>query len=290
MQANGVWSLQPLADMSAAEFRDWQVLLENRTGVVLNEQRRTFLQASLTARMRELGIGDYHSYYRQVTDGPRGAVEWATLLDRLTVQETRFFRHPRLSSCSSATWASACAAKACRGPGPCGASAAPAARNPTRWRCAPRRCCAGRNGKIFRRHRNGYQPSRPAAGAAGELSGPQAGATGGRAGRTLLRTPGRRQLQRENDTDRARLLRPAECAGPGEGALVRHGRDFCQNLLIYFRRWRRREILNRLAERLAPGGLLVIGVGEVVDWSHPELEPVADERVLAFTRKGYSGT
>ncbi|MGA4816113.1 hypothetical protein ACPA9J_17395 [Pseudomonas aeruginosa] len=36
--------------MSAAEFRDWQVLLENRTGVVLNEQRRTFLQASLTAR------------------------------------------------------------------------------------------------------------------------------------------------------------------------------------------------------------------------------------------------
>ena len=131
MQANGVWSLQPLADMSAAEFRDWQVLLENRTGVVLNEQRRTFLQASLTARMRELGIGDYHSYYRQVTDGPRGAVEWATLLDRLTVQETRFFRHPRLSSCSSATWAIACAAKACRGPGPCGASAAPAARNPT---------------------------------------------------------------------------------------------------------------------------------------------------------------
>ncbi|MFU1924994.1 type 4 fimbrial methyltransferase PilK, partial [Klebsiella pneumoniae] len=55
---------------------------------------------------------------------------------------------------------------------------------------------------------------------------------------------------------------------------------FCQNLLIYFRRWRRREILNRLAERLAPGGLLVIGVGEVVGWSHPELEPVADERVL----------
>jgi len=60
---------------------------------------------------------------------------------------------------------------------------------------------------------------------------------------------------------------------------------FCQNLLIYFRRWRRREILNRLAERLAPGGLLVIGVGEVVGWEHPELVPVADSQVLAFTRK-----
>jgi type IV pilus assembly protein PilK len=61
---------------------------------------------------------------------------------------------------------------------------------------------------------------------------------------------------------------------------------FCQNLLIYFRRWRRREILNCLAERLAPGGLLVVGVGEVVGWQHPDLLPVADERVLAFTRKG----
>ncbi|HAO75371.1 MAG TPA: methyltransferase, partial [Pseudomonas sp.] len=60
---------------------------------------------------------------------------------------------------------------------------------------------------------------------------------------------------------------------------------FCQNLLIYFRRWRRRDILNRLAECLAPGGLLVIGVGEVVGWQHPDLLPVANDRVLAFTRK-----
>ena len=93
MQPSGVWALKPLVDMSQAEFRDWQALLEERTGVVINEQRRAFLQTNLTARMRELGVGDYASYYRQVTDGPRGAVEWSTLLDRLTVQETRFFRH-----------------------------------------------------------------------------------------------------------------------------------------------------------------------------------------------------
>jgi len=61
---------------------------------------------------------------------------------------------------------------------------------------------------------------------------------------------------------------------------------FCQNLLIYFRRWRRREILNRLAARLAPGGVLVVGVGEGVGWQHPDLVPVANDQVLAFTRKG----
>ena len=72
------------------------------------------------------------------------------------------------------------------------------------------------------------------------------------------------------------------------GRAPQRGMDviFCQNLLIYFRRWRRREILSRLVERLVPGGLLVIGVGEVADWHHPQLQPVADERVLAFTRKG----
>jgi len=29
---SGVWALQPLADMTATEFRDWQTLLEERTG------------------------------------------------------------------------------------------------------------------------------------------------------------------------------------------------------------------------------------------------------------------
>lgn len=149
MQANGVWSLQPLADMSAAEFRDWQVLLENRTGVVLNEQRRTFLQASLTARMRELGIGDYHSYYRQVTDGPRGAVEWATLLDRLTVQETRFFRHPPSFELLERYLGERLRREGMPRPWALWSVGCSSGENPTRWRCAPRRCCAGRNGKIF---------------------------------------------------------------------------------------------------------------------------------------------
>ena len=291
MQANGVWSLQPLADMSAAEFRDWQVLLENRTGVVLNEQRRTFLQASLTARMRELGIGDYHSYYRQVTDGPRGAVEWATLLDRLTVQETRFFRHPpsfellerylgeRLRregmprpwalwsvGCSSGEEPyslAMCAAQALRG--------------------QEREDFFGVTGTDISLH--ALQRARQANYPARKLEQLEAGLV-------------ERYCERQADGSfsvKTILTERVCCARLNVLDLAKapwSGMDgiFCQNLLIYFRRWRRREILNRLAERLAPGGLLVIGVGEVVDWSHPELEPVADERVLAFTRKGYSGT
>ncbi|MEE9099751.1 MULTISPECIES: CheR family methyltransferase [Pseudomonas] len=287
MQASGVWSLQPLADMSAAEFRDWQALLEDRTGVVVNEQRRAFLQTSLGARMRELGISDYGSYYRQVTDGPRGAVEWSNLLDRLTVQETRFFRHKpsfellerylrqRLEEVGQgrplALWSVGCSS---------GEEPYSLAMVATQvLEAAGRAPLFGVTGTDI--SLNALSKAREAVYAARKLDEIDAALTG----RFFsVRDDGRYQVV-PNLVERvccARLNVLELAQAPMSGMDV----IFCQNLLIYFRRWRRREILNRLAERLAPGGLLVVGVGEVVDWHHPALEPVADERVLAFTRKG----
>ena len=60
---------------------------------------------------------------------------------------------------------------------------------------------------------------------------------------------------------------------------------FCQNVLIYFRRFRKRDILANLAARLAPGGLLVLGVNEAVDWAHPALVRMDFPDTLAFRRK-----
>ena len=218
--------------------------------MVLNEQR-TFLQASLTARMRELGIGDYCSYYRQVTDGPRGAVEWATLLDRLTVQETVLSSSPVFRAARALPG---------RAPAPRRHAAAlgpverrlPSGEEPYCWRCAPRRRCAGRNGKIFgvtgtdislhalQRARQANYPAR-------KLEQLEAGLV-------------ERYCERQADGSFSVKTIPTErvcCARLNVLTWRRRpwsGMDviFCQNLLIYFRRWRRREILNRLAERLAP--------------------------------------
>jgi chemotaxis protein methyltransferase CheR/type IV pilus assembly protein PilK len=55
--------------------------------------------------------------------------------------------------------------------------------------------------------------------------------------------------------------------------------------LIYFRRWRRREILNALAERLLPGGILVIGLGEMVDWQHPKMIQVDSNKLSIYVRR-----
>ena len=287
MQPSGVWALKPLAEMSQAEFRDWQALLEERTGVVINEQRRAFLQTNLSARMRELEVADYTSYFRMVTDGPRGAVEWSTLLDRLTVQETRFFRHrPSFDVLDSYLR---------------GRLATDQQQQP--WALWSVGCSSGE------------EPYSMAICAAEVLrnseSAQQFGVTGTDISLNALSKArearyGARKLE-QMDADLCERYFATEVDGRfkvvpdlaaricfarlnvlelGKAPLTGMDVIFCQNMLIYFRRWRRREILNRLAERLAPGGLLVVGVGEVVGWQHPDLVPVADERVLAFTRKG----
>ncbi|MDH0291622.1 protein-glutamate O-methyltransferase [Pseudomonas sp. GD04087] len=287
MQATGVWSLQPLADMSAADFRDWQALLEDRTGVVVNEQRRAFLQTSLGARMRELGIADYGTYYRQVTDGPRGAVEWSNLLDRLTVQETRFFRHKasfdvlegflrqRLEQVGPsrplALWSVGCSS----GEEPY-SLAMVAAKVLEDAGLAPLFGVTGTDISLnaLNRAREASYAARKLADIDPELATRYFSAQDDGRYRVIP------DLAERVCCARLNVLELAKAPMSGMDVI------FCQNLLIYFRRWRRRDILNRLAERLAPGGLLVIGVGEVADWHHPLLEPVADERVLAFTRKG----
>ena len=282
----GVWALQAVMDMSDVEFRKWQTLLEERTGVVVSEQRRAFLQTNLTARMRELGVTDYLSYYQQVTAGPRGAVEWSTLLDRLTVQETRFFRH-RPSFEVLEQYLRGRLAQGLQQP----------------WELWSVGCSSGEEP---------YSLAITAAEVLRETDRPaHFGVTGTDISLNALskardaQYSARRLDQMEEDLSQRYFLAQPDgrlkvipslaarvcCAKLNVLELAKapmSGMDviFCQNLLIYFRRWRRREILNRLAERLAPGGLLVVGVGEVVGWQHPELIPVADERVLAFTRKG----
>jgi type IV pilus assembly protein PilK len=57
---------------------------------------------------------------------------------------------------------------------------------------------------------------------------------------------------------------------------------FCQNVLIYFARERRGELLDGLAACCAPMGLLVLGPGEVTNWNHPQLARTGGRQTLAL--------
>lgn len=286
VQTTANWSLQQVPDMDDEQFRQWQMLLESRTGVCVSDQRRTYLQTSLSSRMRSLQIADYQSYYDYVTKGLSGTIEWSALIDHLTVRETSFMRHrpsfdcvgrylqQRLEGLPSGQplqlWSLGCAS---------GEEA---------WSLAitleqamvqsGKRCNYGIwatdiSLKALEQGREGrYAQSR--------LGG-------------LHDTEVRRWLQAEesgqfrvNDSLREQVcfsrLNILELA---QAPIQDMDIIFCQNLLIYFRRWRRRDLLNMLARRLVPGGMLVIGLGEITDWHNPLLIPVADDQVQAWVRR-----
>ena len=82
-----------LPDFKLFDYKKWSELLEKKVGITIPREREVFLQTKIWSRMRELGVGSFSEYWQIVNDGLTGKLEWSELLDRLTVHETSFFRH-----------------------------------------------------------------------------------------------------------------------------------------------------------------------------------------------------
>ena len=284
---NDRWSIRSAPSMTEEQFRLWRALLEERTGMTLNEERKTFLETSLFTRMRELGIEEYDQYYEYLMGGDSGsrAMEWSVLVDRLTVQETSFFRHPgsyalveefvqrfideRGESASLDIWSVGCST----GEEPYSLAMIVNEQFRERGTTAYYGITATDiSMPTLSRARRGVFPARKV-----EQIDPD------------LRT---RYFEKLSDREYrvSSELRDRICFARVNVLDLQKApmRDmdliFCQNMLIYFRRWRKRQIVTRLAERLAPGGLLVLGPGEVTDWEHPMLERAHFGDALAFRR------
>lgn len=279
------WSLKNTPELNEQQFKLWCGLLEERTGMMLPEQRKTFLETSLTMRMRELGVPDYDEYYVMLNTGLAGSVEWATLVDRLTVHETRFYRHSdsydlvrdytlnRLSKSgehlSFDVWSVGCST----GEEPYSLAIlldeliAPDRTENffgiTATDISLAALSKGRQGIYFTRQLD-------------ELD-------------SAVKIRHFSKLDDRRYQVKAHLRRRVCFAQVNVMQLAKapmRNMDliFCQNLLIYFSRHVQREIVTHLVERLAPGGLLVLGVGEVVDFRHPLARRIDDANTLAFKR------
>ncbi|SHK16754.1 MCP methyltransferase, CheR-type [Marinobacter antarcticus] len=284
--AESTWFLRRLPDMDEAQFSQWQALLEDRTGMTLPAERRSFLETNLAIRMREIGCSSYQAYYETIVFGPDAIREWSTLVDRVTVQETRFFRDPdafrlvadyiltrpreQFRKHALEAWSVGCST----------------GEEPYTLAMVLNECM----------NQLALQPLYGVTGS--DISSPVIEKA--RAGQFNAR-----KLQGMEENMKTRYFRPAERNTVEIVDSIRervcftrlnvldldkapmHGMNiiFCQNLLIYFRRWRRRDIVRRLAERLAPGGLLVLGQGELTDWQPPGLQRVPSEHVLAWIKR-----
>lgn len=281
-----LWSLKETPKMDDEQFVLWQSLLEDRTGMQLSTQRKTFLETSLTMRMREIGYSNYDEYYQRLMNGLAGEVEWATLVDRLTVQETSFFRHSSSYELVEKYTLSLL-------------EKAEGRRHIDIWSVG---CSTGEEPYSLAMLMDNLIASRKEQHYFGitatDISLPAL--SKGRKG-----IYGARKVEMISPEFRERYFEKVE---QGRYQVVPKLRDrlcfaqvnvreldrapmsdmdiiYCQNLLIYFRRWRQREIVSRLIERLAPGGILVLGVGEVIEFEHSLAQRVQHVNTLAFTRK-----
>jgi chemotaxis protein methyltransferase CheR/type IV pilus assembly protein PilK len=282
------WGIKSLAPISDEQFELWQTLIEARTGMTIGAARRTFLETSLGIRMREIGLNDYETYYEQLMAGPVAEREWAVLVDRLTVQETSFFRHPS-SFALVRQHVSELLLKD------------PARKSLNLWSVG---CSTGEEpyslamqtdaqiAELNRRVFFGVTAS--------DISLPTLARarTGIYGERRLHNVPAawkdkyfrkvenaRKEWQVTDELKKRVAFVQLNIMELDKAPMAGMDIIFCQNVLIYFRRFRKRDILTNLAVRLAPGGLMVLGLGEAMYWAHPQLVRVDYPDTMAFRRK-----
>jgi type IV pilus assembly protein PilK len=280
------WKLQSLPEMDAKQFQQWQTLIERRTGMSLGPERKTFLQTNLGIRMREIGCQSYQDYYDNIVNSPAGIMEWAILVDRLTVQETRFYRDEHAFSLMCDYVLTRPLETLRKTPIEAWSVGCSSGEEPYTIAMMIDECLESLGVEKYYGV-TGTDISKPA------LEKASKGIYPARKLVTLDEERKRKYfIQGQGNRHEVILsLRERVCFARVNVLDLRdapmHGMNIimCQNLLIYFRRWRRKEILNRLAERLIPGGLLILGLGEIVDYQHPLLERVPSDKTLAYIRR-----
>lgn len=279
------WSFQQKTEMNHKQFLQWQALLEDRTGMQISSQRKSFLETSLNIRMREIGCDSYDVYYDKLMSGLAGEVEWATLVDRLTVQETSFFRHPASFELISQY----CHQLYCEND----------RQNIEIWSvgCAtgeePYSLAMAMSDLVTQFDQRRYfgitatDISLPALSKARE---------GVYSIRKLQQIDPDLQERYVEKTESNRFtvipkLKERVCFAQINVLDLRNAPIqnvdvvFCQNLLIYFQNWRKKEIVTQLAERLAPGGIMVLGIGEVIDWHNPDMKRTSYKDAHAYIKR-----
>src|SRR5512147_3108539 len=84
-------AIRPVSDR---EFELFQKLIYREAGIHLVPAKKALLEARLTRRLRELGLSSFEAYYRHIVEMDHGD-ELIALLDRISTNETHFFREPK---------------------------------------------------------------------------------------------------------------------------------------------------------------------------------------------------
>jgi chemotaxis protein methyltransferase CheR/type IV pilus assembly protein PilK len=274
--------------MNDVQFYHWTALLEERTGMHLPKERRSFLETSLGLRMKEIGIQDFSAYYQHLQSDENGKQEWLTLVDRLTVHETRFFRHqPSLDVLEEVIL-------------PALFQSVKDRKKLQVWSAG---CSTGEESYTLAMIINQFMNDRSIEKCYLAITGMDISIPALVTARKAIYEQYKIRhvpkdylknyfLEQENgryqiiDSLKKRVcFVPFNIIDMKSTLLEPMDVIFCQNVLIYFNRERRKQIINQLVKRLKYGGFLVLGAGESLNHPHPELEKINFLNSLAFLKK-----
>ena len=280
------WSYQPPVDLSDEQYQQWQTLLEARTGICFM-QHKSILQAGLSQRMREIGVTDYDDYFKQVSAVPEGAIEWSQLVDRISVKETSFFREPSsvaavknflLQRMDAEQWQQGDTLEL--------------------WSVG---CSTGEEAyslAIVATDIADYLASKIYLGvtatdiSSSALAYARKGVYSERKIAELPQDTKNKYFKKVGDGQFqvSPSLQEKLCFVQGNimelenAPAIKMDLIYCQNVFVYFQRWRHQQVLDMFVERLKPGGMLMMGPGEVSHWHNPKVERWQDDSVQAYVR------
>src|SRR5215831_7068938 len=85
-----------IPELTKDEFRFFQELVLNESGIHLGAKNRAMLISRLWKRLRALDLNSFSAYYRLVKKDAR---EMVHMLDCISTNETHFFREPNAFEC-----------------------------------------------------------------------------------------------------------------------------------------------------------------------------------------------
>jgi chemotaxis protein methyltransferase CheR len=247
-----------------AEFAKFRALIERETGIHLSDAKRALLTARLVHRVRELGLTTFGAYLqRVVADDP----ELVQMIDRITTNETCFFREPHhfevITRHAAPRWiaaahdgarprrVSAWSAGCSTGEEPYSLAIALRAALPAGWEISI--LATDLSTRALARARGAIYPIERADGIPAELRAASLlRGVGEQRGNVKIAPEVRERVRFE----RLNLTTDAYPAGAPLDLIL------CRNVLIYFSAEVRRRVVERLIARLAPGGLLLLGHAE----------------------------
>ena len=272
--SGGTGALVPMPD---AVFARFSALIQQECGIKMPEAKKTMLEARLRKRLRALGFDDFEHYADYVFGSGGFEQELVHLLDVVTTNKTDFFREGVQFDYLQRTALPVLLECGLRGP----------------LRAWSAGCSTGEEAytlamvlEEFRAMRHGFEYQILATDLSTRVL--QAAARGiYRAeriepvpqllrSRYLLRSSDRtRDLVRVKPELRARVsfqrlnFRDREYAVGAPHHVV-----FCRNVLIYFEKEFQRDLLQRLIERMVPGGYLFLGHTESIHGMGLPVTPV----------------